>query len=464
MITQWLNEKLNINTTDPDDQRRGKLLNILLLSMFILAAFALLSTLLFTLLGLPFAVEPRATIIPATGMLLTAVIIFFINRSVSSVGAGILFLAFFVLIVWLSDQPYELVWGRSMIMFVVPIIIASVILRPVSSFIVAFFLAFLLVVSANTNDIPINYVGILVYLMIALISWLSATTLEKALHELREINKELDEKVEERTSELMIANTQLAEARDAALEASQYKTELTARVSHELLTPLDGIMGFAEMLLEGYFGPVNEKQKSKLTAIIETTKNLSDLVGDWLDQAKLESGKLELYNYWFAVREATAYVEDITKALLKEKPIDLIIKVDTAVPHLLYGDEDRILQIMINLVSNAIKYTEKGSVHASVYMQEPNWIFTVHDTGIGIAAKSLPTIFTSFSQIDDSRARTHKGFGLGLSIVKQIVDLMNGEIQVESKVGEGTLFRVILPIISDGKDPNETASLEEEIG
>ena len=461
MSKQWLSEKLEVKTSDPDEQRRGKMLNIFLLGMFGLSVIALIISLIFTLAGLPLG--GSGTHIPAISMLFAAVIIFMINRSVSPTAASILFLFLFILIVWFSDEPYEIFWGRSMIMLTLPIIVASVILRPMASFVVVVVIAILIVFSALNYDFPINFVGTLVYFMVALVAWLAATTLEKALQEVRDINKALDVKVEERTKELVVANAQLAEARDEAIEVNQLKTELTARVSHEILTPLGGILGFAEMMFEGYFGPVNEKQQTKLTTIIETCQKLSDLVGDWLDQAKLESGKMELYNYWFAIRDAMKYVEGLTRVLIKEKPLVLSASVDTAVPHLLFGDEDRILQIITNLVTNAIKYTEEGTVHASVYLQEPNWIICVEDTGIGIPEKSLTTIFTSFSQVDGSRTRTQHGFGLGLSIVKQIVDLMEGEIQVESEVGVGSRFRVVLPIITDGKNPNEMPLTEEEI-
>ena len=463
IMAQWLSSKLDVKTSDVDEQRRAKLLNILLLGMLILAFLALIGTIAIFASGQSVGIDNSTTIISTTVMIAVVGLIFGINRYFSPTGASILFLIFLTLIVWLPTEPYETVWGRNMIMMVLPIIMASVILPPISSFITAALIAILLVFTANQNDFSVNYVGILANFMIALVSWLSASTLEKTLDKIREINKDLDAKVEERTKELVIANEQLSEARDAAVEASQYKTELTARVSHELRTPLGGILGFAEMLFEGYFGPVNEKQQAKLTAIMQTTKNLSTLVGDWLDQAKLESGKLELYNYWFAVREAMKYVEDLTQVLIKDKPIQLFFNVDTAVPNLLYGDEDRILQLMINLVTNAIKYTDQGAVHTSVYLvEQTHWIIAVKDTGIGIPEKSLPTIFTSFSQVDGSRTRKQTGFGLGLSIVQQLVDLMEGEIKVESEVGVGSTFQIILPIITDDKNPNKLPATEEE--
>ncbi len=463
MIKERLNNVMEVRTSDPDEQRRAKLLNILLLGLFVLTILGLLFNLTLLFNNQPLPQDYNITMMSIAAMMVITAVIFIINRYVSPLAASILFVVFLTLILYFSAPPYESVWGRNMIMLALPIVISSVILRPFSSFVVSRLLVLLYAVSSSQNDFALNYIGILAYFGIALVSWLSANTLEKALTELRDINVDLDAKVEERTKELVLANTRLAEARDTAIEASQYKTELTARVSHELRTPLGSIMGFAEMLWSGYFGAVNEAQKQKLKSIVETTKNLSNLISDWLDQAKLESGKLELYYEWFTVRELVGYVEDITQVLIKSKPIKLNFKVETAVPTQLYGDNNRIQQILINLVSNAIKYTEKGFVNVLVSVEDSQWIIQVKDTGIGISEKSFPTIFESFSQVDGSRTRTHEGFGLGLSIVKQLIDLMDGDIIVESIVGEGSVFIVKLPLIEETQ-VNEMNMLQEELG
>lgn len=444
MIKKWVNKWLEVQSSDPDVRRRAKLLNILLMSVLILACFAMVGVLFANITGLA---ETSGVFVPSVLMLLAVVGIFFINRYLSTSVAGILFLLVLTTILTLSAPPYESVWGRNMIMFSLPVVMASVILRPTSSFLAAGLIALLFIAMSYMYEFPLNFVGILVYFAIAVVAWLSSSTLERALGELRVINTELDAIVNERTRELVLANAKLTEARDTAIEASKYKSELTARVSHELRTPLGAILGYSEMLRGEHYGPVNSNQKGKLTSIIEMTRNLSNLIGDWLDQAKLESGKLNLNSDWFEIRQMLDYVQGITEVMIKGRPIALSFKVDNAVPVQLYGDGDRIQQILINLVSNAIKYTDRGTVTTSVFLSDDNhWVMEVKDTGIGIPEQALPTIFDSFSQVDGSRTRVHEGFGLGLSIVNHLTDLMGGNIEVESKIGVGSVFRVILPL------------------
>jgi signal transduction histidine kinase len=449
MISEWFTAQLEVKTSDSNEQRRARLLNILLLGVLALTAFALLGTSVLTLIGGSLPVESSQIIIPSSLMIAALSIIWAINHYLSPKVGSTLFLIVLTIILYSFAPPYESVWGRNMIMLAIPIVMASVILRPLSSFITAGLIALFFAVISYVYQFPLNYIGVLAYFALALVAWLSASTLENALADLRDINVDLDNKVDERTKELVLTNRQLTEARDAAIVANQYKTELTARVSHELRTPLGAILGFAEMLGEEYYGKVNDNQKQKLGSIIETTKSLSGLISDWLDQARLESGKLELHYQWFDVRDLITYIKNIAQVLIKGKALLLKFEVDPAVPLQLYGDSDRVQQLVINLVSNAIKYTEKGAIDVTVFMADEHWLIQVKDTGIGIPAYALPTIFESFNQVDGSRTRTHEGFGLGLSIVKQLLELMGGDIEVESVVGEGSIFTVILPVVAD---------------
>jgi len=452
MVLEWMNTKLEVKSSDPNERRRAKLLNVLLLGVFSLTILALLGTILLTVVGQPLAVDRSLIIIPALVTIAALGIISGINRYFSPRFASAIFLVFLTAILYLSAPPYETVWGRNMIMLAIPIVMSSVILGPLSSVVVAALITLLFGVASYTNGFPINFIGSLAYFAIALVAWLSASTLENALDDLREINLDLDNKVDERTKELVLANKRLTEARDVAVVANQYKSELTARVSHELRTPLGAILGYAEMLRGGYFGAVNGAQEQKLESIIETTENLSRLISDWLDQARLESRKLQLNYRWFEVRELMAYVESVTQVLIKEKPITLKFDVDAAMPAQLYEDSERVQQIMINLVSNAIKYTEKGIVDVAVFMDDGRWVIQVKDTGIGMPAHVIPTIFEPFTQVDGSKTRNHEGFGLGLSIVKQLLDLMGGDIRVESILNKGSVFTVTLPIIEAVKE------------
>lgn len=447
-FTTRLNQLLEVPSSDPDVRRRSKVLNILLLGILLLLIIGFFVIIFMQSVNLMASSE--ATI--AYGSLAASTVLIFIsyliNRRFSEKLAASIFLLFLTLVAYFSNTPYEAIWGRNMIMLAVPVIMASVILRPNSSFIVASGLSIFLVIVATTQSFAVNYVGILAYYCIAFVAWLSASTLENALQQLRTLNQELDARVATRTKELQIANTELRQTRDKAVEASVYKSELTARASHELRTPLGSIIGFAEMLRSGHFGEVNTKQKERLTKIVDVTKHLTKLINNWLDQAQLEAGRLKLNINPFSVQQLSETAVDTMLVLAHEKGVTLDAKVEEHFPPLIYGDEDRLRQILVNLIGNAIKYTDKGFIKSRILMPDAyHWAIEVEDTGCGISPDALPFIFDSFHQADGSRTRKHEGFGLGLSIVKQLVDLMNGEIVVDSRLNQGSTFTVVLPLL-----------------
>ncbi len=456
VVRSNISTRLEVKTTDPDIKRRGGLLNILLLGTFILMGVAVIVTMITRLTGAATTEQALAIFIPAMIFASVMGVLLFVNNYVSSTIAAIVFLVVLTAILYQSNTPYEAVWGRNMIMLALPVIMASVVLNPQSSFLVAFFVGITFIVVSSQNDFPPNYIGIIAYFAIALVSWLSASTLEKTLHELRVINADLDAKVEERTQDLRLANTQLRDARDKAIAASRYKTELTARVSHELRTPLGAILGFAEMLRKGIYGTTTERQREKLDSIIDTTTHLSEMINAWLDQARLESGKLELTYEMFDIRRFMKEIENVSRVLAERKNLSLYFIVSPQIPVQFYADKMRLNQILINLIGNAIKYTERGNVKVTVLHVDDSMSFQVQDTGIGIASSELATIFDSFVQVDGTRTRKHEGFGLGLSIVKQLVDLMGGEIQVHSELNKGSTFTVQLPM-ENGLQPETTS-------
>lgn len=243
------------------------------------------------------------------------------------------------------------------------------------------------------------------------------------------------------------AEAALALARDQALEANRLKTELLAKVSHELRTPLGAILGFAELLEVNTYGPLSEKQRQVTTKIINSTHYLTTLVNELLDQAQLEAGRLKLNVHSFA--PANLVDDTLTKlsVLARTKGLSLTSDIATDVPATLFGDAARLQQILVNLVSNAIKFTQRGGVRVKLYCPDADyWALRVSDTGPGIPAEAQTYIFEPFRQVDGSITRAHAGTGLGLSIVKQLTTLMGGEITLESKVGQGSTFTVYLPL------------------
>jgi PAS domain S-box-containing protein len=239
----------------------------------------------------------------------------------------------------------------------------------------------------------------------------------------------------------------LALAHEQALAASRLKTELLAKVSHELRTPLSAILGFTEMLEVGVYGSLSQRQQQATAEIMGSTFYLISLVNELLDQAQLDAGKLKLNLNLFAPADLLESTMSKMKVLAQAKGLTLTTTIAPDMPASLCGDQARIQQILVNLVGNAIKFTPTGTVQVSLY--QPNsahWAIQVSDTGPGIPFEAQADIFEPFSQVDGSMTRRHNGTGLGLSIVKQLVILMDGQITLKSKVGEGSTFLIVFPL------------------
>ncbi len=240
---------------------------------------------------------------------------------------------------------------------------------------------------------------------------------------------------------------QLAMARDRALEASRLKSELLGRVSHELRTPLGVIIGYTEMLHDSVFGDISEEQRDTMQRIIDSAIGLSNRVNDLLDQAQLEANTLKLINEPIAPVDIIGHIQLTLGPQAGAKLLQLSCKIADDVPVTLYGDIDRLCQILSNLVDNAIKFTERGKVEVCIYCpDEDHWALQIIDTGLGISAEAQAHVFEPFWQLDSSSTRKYGGTGLGLSIVKQLTDLMKGRIYLESQLHQGSTFTVLLPL------------------
>jgi signal transduction histidine kinase len=238
----------------------------------------------------------------------------------------------------------------------------------------------------------------------------------------------------------------LAQARDEALAASRFKSRLLANVSHDLRTPLSGILGYAEMMREGVYGELTDRQRQVNERIIANGQRLIALIERLIDQARIESGDIAIREEPFNSVELLEQVEAIVEPLAVRKGLELHVHVDPGLPEVLIGDVQRVRQVLTNLIDNAIKFTERGSVGVHLYADEDEWVIEVQDTGEGIAPQDQLYIFEPFRRVDDSTTRDSTGVGLGLSIVYQLVTLMEGEIDVFSEVGEGSTFVISLPL------------------
>lgn len=234
------------------------------------------------------------------------------------------------------------------------------------------------------------------------------------------------------------------------------KDEFLANTSHELRTPLNGIIGITESLLDGVAGKLSEKAAANLILVVASGKRLTTLINDILDFAKLKKGDLQLQNKPVDMRVLVDVVLRFSELMLAGKNVLLKNDIPKNTPAVA-GDENRLQQILHNLIGNAIKFTEKGEVSVSAQQKNGMIEISVSDTGIGIPKDKFESIFQSFEQVDASTAREYGGTGLGLAITKQLVELHGGSIHINSQVGKGSTFSFVLPV-SEGKSvPSEAA-------
>jgi signal transduction histidine kinase len=233
-------------------------------------------------------------------------------------------------------------------------------------------------------------------------------------------------------------------------ELDRLKSSFLANMSHELRTPLNSILGFADVMIEELDGPLTDNMKTDLGLIYKNGQHLLHLINDVLDMAKIESGKMNLNIEKFNLQEIIEEVTSITSTLASEKNLALFIEPDSDHEVDVNADKIRLRQVMINLINNAIKFTEKGKISIHVAREENNVLISVKDTGIGIPIDHLESVFQEFTQVDTSTTRKVGGTGLGLPISRRLIDMHGGRLWVESTGvnGEGSTFYVFLPIES----------------
>ncbi|MET1253626.1 sensor histidine kinase [Aliikangiella maris] len=275
-----------------------------------------------------------------------------------------------------------------------------------------------------------------------------AEVFNQMMERLEQTNIELEKHRNNLESEVEIRTQELRVARDTALTANRHKSEFLANISHELRTPLQAIIGYTDLVKEEIELEGMDAQAEDLAKAIRSAHHLLGLINNILDLAKIEAGKMDLYlqavDMEYLVNDTIETIQPMAEA--NDNKLRLV---RGELPEKLLLDRQKMLQIFLNLLSNACKFTKNGEVIFEIYSDINYLYFSVKDTGIGIAEEQLEFIFEEFTQVDGAQTRKFEGTGLGMAITKNFCDLMNATIHVESELKVGTTFRVRLPIITD---------------
>lgn len=271
---------------------------------------------------------------------------------------------------------------------------------------------------------------------------------------------EPDQKLAEHSRQLELLNREMINTREMAIRAVQAKSEFLSNMSHELRTPLNSILGMTDLLKETN---LNSQQQDLLTVLRRNGESLLQLIDDILHFSKLESGKIPLNCEAFSLQEIVSKVVEMLKPLADRKNLSLSTRVSSTLPIFLQGDPQKLEQILVNLMGNAIKFTREGriSLHVEKGPGGPEEVlFSIQDTGIGIPKEKMMDLFKRFSQTDASISKFYGGTGLGLAISKQLTELMGGKIWVESEPGQGSKFQftVRLPATAKVTEPKKENS------
>lgn len=297
------------------------------------------------------------------------------------------------------------------------------------------------------SSIPIHYRG----KSCILEAFLDIHEIEQAETAMKNLNQELERRVKCRTNEA-------EEARKEAQRANKAKSLFLANMSHEIRTPMNSILGFASLLFEDEPDPARKEQ---LQTVVESGHNLLMIINDILDFSKIESGKIALCIEPIPIKRFFQHTKRIFDLRAKEKNIQFTVSIDPDIPKYLNGDPVRINQVITNLTGNAIKFTEEGGVFIKVSYKNNNLIITIKDSGIGIPKEKQGTIFNPFEQADGSVTRKYGGTGLGLVITSRYIEMMNGQLEMHSEEGLGTVFTITLPLTQavQSEDANISADI-----
>jgi PAS domain S-box-containing protein len=277
---------------------------------------------------------------------------------------------------------------------------------------------------------------------------------EQLYEELKRFSAELEDRVREATRDLEERNLRLQWQSQELEKAYRLKSEFLANMSHELRTPINALIGYTSLMLDRIYGDLNAKQEEGLHRIQVSSQHLLALINDILDLAKIEAGKMPVHLERVSLNDLLRDVAAQMEPMVKRKGLDFNVQLAAETVYM-ETDRTKVRQIILNLISNAVKFTARGSVSIAARTHASEVRIAVSDTGIGIRPQDLEVIFEEFRQVDQSRTREYGGTGLGLSITRKLIALLGGDIAVASQYGRGSTFTVILPLTSEALTSDE---------
>ncbi len=275
---------------------------------------------------------------------------------------------------------------------------------------------------------------------------MSATPHDQELQRLRLEADALRAELDETNQGVLALYAELDEQAEQLREVSELKSRFLSYMSHEFRTPLGSILSMTRLLEDGMDGPLTEEQRRQVRFISTSTSELREMVDDLLDLAKIEAGRITISPAWFDLMDLFSALRGMFRPLVEGNQVDLLFE-DPPVMPMLYTDDKKLAQILRNFISNALKFTPSGQVIVSTQLEDENAVrFSVRDTGIGIPAELQSTLFEDFVQVDTPLQKRLRGTGLGLSLCKRFAELLGGHVGVESEIGTGSNFYVVLPL------------------
>jgi len=272
-----------------------------------------------------------------------------------------------------------------------------------------------------------------------------STANDQQMQQLRMEADALRAELDETNQGVLALYAELDQQAEQLREVSELKSRFLSYMSHEFRTPLGSILSMTRLLEDGMDGPLTDEQRRQVRFISASTSELREMVDDLLDLAKIEAGRITISPAWFDLMDLFSALRGMFRPLVEGDRLDLLFEDPPALP-MLYTDDKKLAQILRNFISNALKFTPNGQVVVSARMQGEHSVrFSVRDTGIGIPAELQSTLFEDFVQVDTPLQKRLRGTGLGLSLCKRFAELLGGHVGVDSVVGEGSDFYVVLP-------------------